>query len=379
MCRSVLDGMEDAVFIFDLENRLLYMNRAAETLTGQRIGNSLGGSYKEIFEDIDRDGRLNDALKHKDLPNLGSFGSGDLAFQFFTSPIQEGDELSGVSVLLRKPLDLSSKDRKDSKEEKDISVRSREDAASCNDAESELRRRDRILAGAVLAINQLLIVEEKEAAINQALEILGCSADVDRVYIFENMAANNGERMHRLRYEWTRDTVESQMKDARFHQISYEPLPHWYEALSSGRPIRGLTRELPDEIRKFLQSLNVLSYLIVPVFMEGRFWGFIGFDDCRSERSWTWCEASILLTIAGALGGALGRWQADADLRESEGKYRELVESSNSIIMRRNPAGNITFFNEFAQKFFGTPGRDPGKSSGDNSPLSTPRGKIQDD
>jgi PAS domain S-box-containing protein len=353
MCRSVLDGMEDAVFIFDLENRLLYMNRAAETLTGQRIGDSLGGCYEEIFEDIDPDGRLNDALKHKDQPNRGSFDSGDLAFQFFTSPLREGDELSGVSVLLRKPLDLSSKDRKDSKEEKDISVRSREDAASCNDAESELRRRDRILAGAVLAINQLLIVEEKEAAINQALEILGCSADVDRVYIFENVAANNGERMHRLRYEWTRDAVESQMKDARFHQISYESLPHWYETLSSGRPIRGLTREFPDEIRKFLQSLNVLSYLIVPVFMEGRFWGFIGFDDCRSERSWTWCEASILLTIAGALGGALGRWQADADLRESEGKYRELVESSNSIIMRRNPAGNITFFNEFAQKFFG--------------------------
>lgn len=306
MCRSVLDGMEDAVFIFDLENRLLYMNRAAETLTGQRIGDSLGGCYEEIFEDIDPDGRLNDALKHKDQPNRGRFGSEDLAFQFFTSPLQEGDELSGVSVLLRKPLDLSSKDRKDSKEEKDISVRSREDAASCNDAESELRRRDRILAGAVLAINQLLIVEEKEAAINQALEILGCSADVDRVYVFENVAANNGERMHRLRYEWAKDTVKSQMKDARFRQISYEPLPHWYEALSSGRPIRGLTRELPDEIRKFLQSLNVLSYLIVPVFMEGRFWGFIGFDDCRSERSWTWCEASILLTIAGALGG--GPW-----------------------------------------------------------------------
>jgi PAS domain S-box-containing protein len=40
-------------------------------------------------------------------------------------------------------------------------------------------------------------------------------------------------------------------------------------------------------------------------------------------------------------------------LHESEKKYRELVENANSIILRRDIRGNITFFNEFAQKFFG--------------------------
>jgi PAS domain S-box-containing protein len=40
-------------------------------------------------------------------------------------------------------------------------------------------------------------------------------------------------------------------------------------------------------------------------------------------------------------------------LRLSEEKYRELVENANSIIVRRNASGTITFFNEFAQTFFG--------------------------
>jgi len=40
-------------------------------------------------------------------------------------------------------------------------------------------------------------------------------------------------------------------------------------------------------------------------------------------------------------------------LIDSELKYRELVENANSIIMRCNVDGTITFFNEFAQKFFG--------------------------
>jgi PAS domain S-box-containing protein len=40
-------------------------------------------------------------------------------------------------------------------------------------------------------------------------------------------------------------------------------------------------------------------------------------------------------------------------LEESEKKYRELVQYANSIIIRINDSGVITFFNEFAVNFFG--------------------------
>ncbi len=40
-------------------------------------------------------------------------------------------------------------------------------------------------------------------------------------------------------------------------------------------------------------------------------------------------------------------------LRESERKYRELVENANSIILRMDTRCHVTFFNEFAQYFFG--------------------------
>ena len=40
-------------------------------------------------------------------------------------------------------------------------------------------------------------------------------------------------------------------------------------------------------------------------------------------------------------------------VRESEVKYRELVENANSIILKLDCSGLITFFNEFAQQFFG--------------------------
>lgn len=40
-------------------------------------------------------------------------------------------------------------------------------------------------------------------------------------------------------------------------------------------------------------------------------------------------------------------------LSQSEKKYRDLVESANSVILRWKPDGSVTFFNTYAQKFFG--------------------------
>jgi PAS domain S-box-containing protein len=47
------------------------------------------------------------------------------------------------------------------------------------------------------------------------------------------------------------------------------------------------------------------------------------------------------------------RQLAEQALRESETKYRDLVENANSVILQMDAQGNITFFNRFAQEFFG--------------------------
>lgn len=47
------------------------------------------------------------------------------------------------------------------------------------------------------------------------------------------------------------------------------------------------------------------------------------------------------------------RQKSQEALERSEKKYRELVENANSMILRVNDQGIITFFNEFAETFFG--------------------------
>jgi len=45
-------------------------------------------------------------------------------------------------------------------------------------------------------------------------------------------------------------------------------------------------------------------------------------------------------------------------LKAKEERYRQIVQNANSIILLMDTKGNITFFNQFAQRFFGFYERD---------------------
>jgi PAS domain S-box-containing protein len=70
------------------------------------------------------------------------------------------------------------------------------------------------------------------------------------------------------------------------------------------------------------------------------------------------CVAATSWMLYALISRGISRLErSEAEARSNEAQYRELVESANSIILRMDVDGNITFFNEFAQRFLGY-GRD---------------------
>jgi PAS domain S-box-containing protein len=71
------------------------------------------------------------------------------------------------------------------------------------------------------------------------------------------------------------------------------------------------------------------------------------------ERAHAGLEDRVAERTAQLRREILDRELVEESLRRSEQKYRELVENANSIILKMDEQGRVTFFNEFAQKFFG--------------------------
>jgi len=70
-------------------------------------------------------------------------------------------------------------------------------------------------------------------------------------------------------------------------------------------------------------------------------------------KGWAFVFVTALLLYLPLRSEHRIRTQAQEVLRESERKYRELVELADSIILRWNSQGVVTFLNDFGLRFFG--------------------------
>lgn len=199
----------------------------------------------------------------------------------------------------------------------------------------ELLKRDKLLKGVADATKCLLASDNYISAITDALAILGEAVAVDRVYIFENhLHHETGEKVVSQRFEWSRDSVEPQIDNPYLQNASYDAqgMARWYEVLSAGRSISGPIKEFPTAERELLDQQEIISLLVVPVIVGDRYWGFIGFDDCHSERRWSKNAESILTAVAASFGEALERRRAEEALHLSEERFYKAFNFSPNLM-----------------------------------------------
>ena len=199
----------------------------------------------------------------------------------------------------------------------------------------ELQRRDAILEAVRFAAERFLSEAVGwEQSIREVLKRLGEAAGASRVYVFENFIGEDGELWSRQRYEWVITGVSSHMDNPLMQAIPYRAtgFSRWVELLGRGEPVHGHTREFPDSEQAELREQGVFSILIVPIFVEGKWWGFIGFDECFEEREWSTAEVGALGAAAGTLGAAIRRRRIEEELRQSEERYRAVIEQATDGI-----------------------------------------------
>ena len=198
--------------------------------------------------------------------------------------------------------------------------------------EEELHRRDLLLQGAARATNYLLTPDP--LAVKKALGILGAAADVDRVHILENRELQSEERPQGLHMQWFREPAKPFSRD-----LSWEELfPGWQDTLSRCNPIQGITSQLSVPGAKVLAELDVRSFLILPIFIEGRFFAVICFEDCHKERRWIDSEVTVLQAAVGSIGEAILRRRTEEALKRTQEELEKRVEERTDWLLRANAA-----------------------------------------
>ncbi|MEO8398306.1 MAG: response regulator [Ignavibacteriaceae bacterium] len=173
-----------------------------------------------------------------------------------------------------------------------------------------IRKKDRFLQGIAEATKKLISANESDFGFNEALEILGTAAEVDRVYIYKHLEEKvTGERFVSIIYEWASASIEPQMQNQSLKKLSYSRFSslNFYENFEKSNTLKFIIKNLPEENQKMFIDETIKSIILVPIMVEGKYWGFIGFDECQQNREWTDDEESLLVTTASTLGAVIKR------------------------------------------------------------------------
>jgi PAS domain S-box-containing protein len=194
-----------------------------------------------------------------------------------------------------------------------------------------------LLQGVAQATNQLLTTDDLATAINQTLAILGQVTHVDRVYIFEiHPHTETSEPAMSQWCEWAGETVTTEIDNPQLQNLSFASvgMSRWYEALSDGHSCHGLVRDLSLLERQLLEPQGILSMLVVPIPVNGNLWGFIGFDDCHSERQWSPDESAVLMTMAAMIGSCISHRQTADALKQSQLRLEQITANVPGMIFQ---------------------------------------------
>jgi PAS domain S-box-containing protein len=313
--RDLFDNANDLVQSINADGHFSYVNRSwleamgytAEEVVDLHLEDVVHPDQVAHCQDIFQRLRQGERFVNERLVFITKTGR-ELVVEGNLNPYFEGERFVASRGILR-----------------DITVRER--------AEEALAARLRY-EQALSACSQVLLANiEVEEALTETLYELLIATDASRVYLFENFEDAADGLCMRQTHEVCALDVKSETDNAVLQHLPYaKEFERWQTALSSGLSVSGLVESFPQGERDILEARDVLSMLILSIWVEGEWYGFIGFEDIHRPREWSKADIKLLQTGAGMIGVFIERKRAEETLRESEEKYRTLIEQSSDAI-----------------------------------------------
>jgi PAS domain S-box-containing protein len=196
-----------------------------------------------------------------------------------------------------------------------------------------------LLADISQNLNSINNIENK---INDTLKLLGEHTNVSRVYIFEDdssgLITNNT-------YEWCNSDISSQKDELQ--GIPYEVIPSWKKLLvEKGKVFSTNIKELPDDLYVILEPQEIKSILVLPLFVHGKFYGFMGFDECKINKNWESDEIDLLRTISNIISNTFERMLYQKQLSSSEAQLKRAIENTGTGLWDWNIVTGEVYYNE---------------------------------
>ncbi len=89
-----------------------------------------------------------------------------------------------------------------------------------------------------------------------------------------------------------------------FEDVAYSKMvPQWEETLKNGNYINSPVDKIPEQ--SVLEHYGIESVFVIPIFIDGVFWGGVLFEDLTCERTFTEAQSEVLRSASQIMASAV--------------------------------------------------------------------------
>ena len=204
-------------------------------------------------------------------------------------------------------------------------------------------------AAILLASNDM---EGFESSLLNCFDLIGHCLDIDRVQIWRNEIIEE-EPHFVLRYEWLSEYGKTCRSIPIGLHFPYSMKKTWAEKFLQHEFINSPLSKLSEEDQAFLGYYDMKSIVIIPMFLEGDFWGFFSIDDCLNERTFSDEEIKIMASAGLMMSSAVNRNNQILKTREAEERTQIMFDAAPLCAIFWDKNLNLVDCNQETLKTFG--------------------------
>jgi len=173
-----------------------------------------------------------------------------------------------------------------------------------------------------------------------------------RIYINKNFRDKNGDYCMQCEEEICAPGISTIKDNPKLKTIRYKDgFIRWLLELSAGRILSGYLNNFPQNERDYLASSNTIYLLIIPIFVDNEWFGFVGLDFCYKDIKISALDIQTLRRLAGQFAGyySLSQYnQKIYDVNDKLLKNREFKNKMTSLMRHdiKNPLSGIMGFSD---------------------------------
>lgn len=219
-----------------------------------------------------------------------------------------------------------------------------------NEKEDRDRLEDNLKIQNALSEISILFDSDKPLSdkIDEALGIIGETADASRVYVFEDY---DNQRKSRNTHEWVAEHAVSQRD--KIVDLDYEQdVPEWKSLVGSGKHLKvENVNVLSESFKKILLPQDIKSILVYPILIDRKPVGFIGMSDTLKYRKWPDYLEKMMISVSGFIAHAYKEQQYINTLEQSNIDLQEALDEKNVLIaeIHHRVKNNLALISSFLE------------------------------